>query len=149
MNLLGAVSFVLAVIVSVIWVRSYNYGPSQTGESLSFRRTDPRLWVVSHQGQLTFCRQNGKDWGMEFGRVDFAKFKYGGLQGPNGSLINAAVPHWFAVGMLLVYPARRILVTQRRRARLGTGKCVNCGYDLRASTDRCPECGRRVESGPN
>ena len=40
--------------------------------------------------------------------------------------------------------ARRSLL--RERARLGL--CPRCGYDLRGSPERCPECGReRVQSG--
>ena len=34
------------------------------------------------------------------------------------------------------------ILAYRRRIRRSAGRCVGCGYDLRASPDRCPECGR-------
>jgi hypothetical protein len=143
-TILAASSLALAVTVAVFWHRSMRFGASQVGESLNFRRTDPRWWVVSYRGKLTLCRQEGKDWGEEFPDVQFLGVRFGGLRGPNGSLYNLAVPHWFVMLALLVAPGwvgMRELRLMKAARRAQRGLCSGCGYDLRASVGRCPECG--------
>ena len=51
-------------------------------------------------------------------------------------------PLWFptAIFCLLSIPAIRALHRRVRPAHQ-PGTCARCGYDLRGSTDRCPECG--------
>jgi len=56
-------------------------------------------------------------------------------------------PWWFLSFLLLGVTgiwARTDLHASRARRRLRSGECVVCGYDLRASPDRCPECGTKV-----
>ena len=50
----------------------------------------------------------------------------------------------FVVGSLTGYGAA---CRRRDWIRAREGQCLRCGYDLRASTDRCPECGRRLRRG--
>jgi hypothetical protein len=54
------------------------------------------------------------------------------------------VPYWSVVALASLLPAyclATVPAAVRRRRRIRRGLCVNCGYDMRASAERCPECG--------
>jgi hypothetical protein len=51
------------------------------------------------------------------------------------------VPHWFAALLFTIFPAIRLRSIHRTRRLNRAGLCERCGYDLRATPDRCPECG--------
>jgi len=57
------------------------------------------------------------------------------------------VPPWFIALVLSILPARWALRWYVRwRRRRTPGLCIRCGYDLRASPERCPECGTMPEN---
>ncbi|HZN68177.1 MAG TPA: hypothetical protein VFB66_23020 [Tepidisphaeraceae bacterium] len=47
------------------------------------------------------------------------------------------LPHWFLLLSSAVPPTAALRSRRRRKG----GLCVACGYDLRATPGRCPECG--------
>jgi hypothetical protein len=51
------------------------------------------------------------------------------------------VPWWLLFVLTSLPWMFWISARQRRRRRLGRHLCDECGYDLRATPDRCPECG--------
>jgi hypothetical protein len=61
--------------------------------------------------------------------------------------IRIVVPHWFLMLLSLPLPALWLVGFLRSR-RHRHGLCTSCGYDLRASPDRCPECGTEVKPQP-
>jgi len=61
-----------------------------------------------------------------------------------GDTLRLQVPHWSLAATAAVLPwmwfrKRRAAIRKRR-----TGLCRRCGYDLRATPGRCPECGQSV-----
>ena len=56
------------------------------------------------------------------------------------------VPLWVIALPLAVPPLLYLYAFARRRRRFAANHCRTCGYDLRASSGRCPECGTRIET---
>jgi hypothetical protein len=53
-------------------------------------------------------------------------------------------PAWLALLATAVLPGLWLLRWHRRRTLRREGRCPGCGYDLRFSRERCPECGLPV-----
>jgi hypothetical protein len=59
------------------------------------------------------------------------------------------VPLWalpLGVLPLTVWPVMGMYRRRRVAKRRAAGRCVGCGYDLRGSSERCPECGAAIEA---
>jgi hypothetical protein len=84
------------------------------------------------------------DWrwlGFDVYKADVRHF----VEVPNAVGYGVVIPHWFLIALGLWPSARWLQEGRRRRMRHAAGVCLTCGYDLRASAGRCPECGKNVE----
>jgi hypothetical protein len=59
--------------------------------------------------------------------------------------IRIGVSHWLAAMVLLVPPMLWLSRFRQARRTRRRGLCPSCGYDLRATPGRCPECGRHSD----
>jgi hypothetical protein len=156
-SLSAAISLLLSTVVGIMWMRSY-VTTDMLFRSGSWVGSDgghlPR-WLESSDGSLSWRYYPRDD---DAPRVEFDhsilgfRYYFGHDRQPPGtgtyfSWVVFAAPYWF-VFALAAGPAvreltrRRIAYSRRRRNR-----CVNCGYDLRATPSRCPECGALRERG--
>lgn len=168
-HLAAAASVLLLVAAAALWVRSYwrnDYYKTAARQTCVF--TQPgALWFTfadrpyrtrpgyaSEPATSAFDRQN-RTWALD-GRPStngYAGYSYRGLgfacfwftqtsYAPPCRFTYVGVPMWAVVIVTAVAPALWLRRRQRRRAaaRLA-GCCAHCGYDLRATPDRCPECG--------
>jgi hypothetical protein len=143
-----AVALVLCAGWGLVWVRSFYFvdqvvsgsgswrwlikmgrGTVQIGQSHSMVRAPPLRWTL---WTFDLSKETGDDliaarpWFFDWVR--------------NGTGWALSIPLWF----FLVLPLAQFLVDRVRRRPLREGLCATCGYDLRGTPERCPECGRVV-----
>lgn len=152
----SVLSLLLCMASIVAWVSSYSFATNwvyvpQTSTPLPHLV----LWVFESRGRIWLGEMRfdffpGR-WVERAESVDisaaheFIGFGYDKLGEDRMPLRGIRVPYWFvalATGLIPGYwVARRFT-----RSRGKEGLCPACGYDLRASKDRCPECGTPIPS---
>lgn len=80
-------------------------------------------------------------WTIDMGRLRIGRYENPGTLRPVWPMWTDIVsfPCWAVALTFAVLPA--IYIFQRQRRRIPPGHCRRCGYDLRATAARCPECG--------
>jgi hypothetical protein len=160
-------SALLCLAAATLWVRSYwRYDElawsSQPGAGQSGDTTNAS--AVSECGQIALNYQHyGWDLDPSAGYpmlrrtqwttmkptpgryASTAKYGFAHAEIIRPDLVSRALlfPHWCIVVATAPLPLAALIFRRRRRRldRRAAGQCDACGYDLRATPDRCPECG--------
>ncbi len=151
LNALAGLSLILALATGGLWGRSY-----WVGDELYI--VGAEKYCVLRSGHARFQFQWGKP-GIAW-RLD-RRWEWQTLRPAGGdamSVFNVYVdwqgdttvvfPHWSLLLALAILPTLRGWQLLRARQRRGENLCSQCGYDLRATPQRCPECGALPAARP-
>jgi hypothetical protein len=156
LNLAAALSLLLSAATAALWVRSTCAYDClyRNGQESFFQAHQAHGVLMVGLGQK--CHKESFGWSHGQHVLRPRRIYRWASRGPAGFSLHfekmtsncygqnvwcAAAPHWFLLSLLATPAAWRTASRVRRTLRYRAGHCATCGYDLRASPERCPECG--------
>lgn len=143
-TLAGGGGFYLRVFRTQMWPTVNRqegiWTPPRNGWFLEFNEME-----FKHGKRITDAIR--KEGGWAFAGFGFLHEQLADALGPKGT-VEIMLPYWFMMFATGTYAAWAVRKTVLRRRARRNGLCSKCGYDLRASKDRCPECGTPINPKP-
>lgn len=142
----SALSLLMFVATVVLWILSYFHEADFVSTWMS-RRLNCLVAIASDDGVVAL---NVEVPGDGLGPMrQLAGWSHLGvfvnhLQQGSVTIYVTEFHYWDLFVIFLLIPTGSLIATRARRCQPGGGACRSCGYDLRASNDRCPECGTPI-----